>query len=82
MRTTIRLPDHLYTEVRVVAAASGSTVTSFIENALRAELARRASLADATPFRLKVWGGKGMGVQAGVELTNNAALLDLMEFGE
>lgn len=82
MRTTIRLSDHLYTEVRVAAASSGSTVTSFIEQALRAELARRAAAADATPFQLKTWGGKGMGVQPGVDLSDNGALLDLMELGE
>ena len=75
------LPDELYRQVKERARADSATFTSFLENALRRELARRdrppsgpsdVNLAPAT--------GSG-GVRPGVDITDNAALLDLMEEG-
>jgi len=40
MRTTLILPDDLYRELKRVAAAADRTMTSFVEEALRAALAR------------------------------------------
>lgn len=78
MRTTIRLPDELYREVRVTAAQSGETVTSFIEDALRAALARHGSEArPAERYRVRPTGEGGL--QPGIDLADGAALLDLME---
>lgn len=77
MRTTVRLPDDLYTEVRVRAAADGATVTSFIEEALRAALARRDEHTTVEPYRIEPWGSGGPA--PGVDLDDSAALLDLMD---
>lgn len=76
MRTTIRLDDDLLRQAKELAATSGRTLTAVIEDALRVQLAQRA-----TPKRrveLPTFGGGG-GLQPGVDLDNNAALLDLME---
>lgn len=77
VRTTIRLPDDLYTRVRVSAAADGGSVTSFIEEALRAALARREHRAAVEPYRVAPWGEGG--VAPGVDLDDTAALLDVMD---
>ncbi|UZN02637.1 CopG family transcriptional regulator [Cellulomonas sp. S1-8] len=78
MRTTLHLPDALYRDVKAAAAQSGRTVTSVVEDALRAELARfRAGTTDRTPFRIDAVGTGG--VLAGVDLDDSAALLDLVE---
>lgn len=76
MRTTIRLPDELYRQVRVKAAASGETVTSFIADALRAAVARREAASAVAPYRVAPFVGNGL--QPGVDLDDAAALLDLM----
>ncbi len=79
MRTTILLPDTLYRETKAAAAASGRTVTSLIEDALRERLARRAPTAKRPRrARLPVYRGK-RGVRAGVDLDDSAALLDVMD---
>jgi hypothetical protein len=75
VRTTIRLPDDLYGEVRRRALETSSTVTSVIENALRAALADRDQSAQTfvvEPFA-------GTGTRPGVDLADSAALLDAME---
>lgn len=78
MRTTVRLPDDLYRQVKVTAAEEGATVTSFIEEALRAALARHAGAASGgSAYRVRATGSGGL--QPGVDLTDAAALLDLME---
>lgn len=78
VRTTINLPDELYGEVRRRAAEEGRTVTSFLEQALRDALARHE--AGEKP-RFVVRPFRGGGVMPGVDLTNNAALLELEEEG-
>ena len=74
MRTTVRLPDELYDEVRRRAVDQGVTVTSFLEQALRRALAehRPGQHFVVEPFA-------GTGTLPGVDLHNNAALLDVME---
>lgn len=77
VRTTIRLPDELYTEVRVQAATQGSTVTSFIEEALREALRRHLDRSSQPPYVVEPYGDGG--VQPGVDLDDNAALAELMD---
>lgn len=77
MRTTILLPDDLYTEVRLTAAREQRTVTSVIEESLRDSLRRRTEAVDRPIFRVDVITG-GV-VLAGVDLDDSAALLDLMD---
>lgn len=78
MRTTLLLPDDLYREVKRVAADDGRTVTSFVEEALRAALARRDERPADRP-RYRVTPVSGRGTQPGVDLTDSSALTDLME---
>ena len=77
MRTTVRLDPHLLAEAKKRAAASGTTLTALLEQALRESLARREVKAAARPLRLKTF--KGNGLRAGVDLDDSAALLDLMD---
>lgn len=77
MRTTIRLPDDLYRSVRVSAAAEGATVTSFIEQALRAALRRDAASAAPEPYTVEPFVGDGL--RSGVDLDDNAGLLAVMD---
>lgn len=78
MRTTLLLPDHLYREVKRAAADEDRTVTSFVEAALRAALARREGpVPERGPYRVDAVAGNGL--QPGVDLTDGSALADLMD---
>lgn len=77
MRTTIRLPDELYARVRECAQQSGTTVTAYIERSLRRSIRdgdqpQPRAAFDFTPMT-------GDGLQPGVDLDDNSALLDLMD---
>jgi len=75
MRTTIRLDDDLYREIKAQAALEGRTVGEVIEDALR--LRRQRGHVDASFEPLPVYGGSG--VMPGVDLGDMAALRDVMD---
>ena len=50
MKTTLQLPDDLYREVKATAALSGRSVTSIIEESLRAFLAQASAPHDLPPL--------------------------------
>lgn len=75
MRTTIRIHDELYAEVRTRAAASGRSIGEVIEDALRVAFATSPPTTEPEPF--PVFGGSG--VMPGVDLSSNAALADAMD---
>ena len=77
MRTTVRLDDRLLVDAKRYAAQSGRTLTSLIDEGLRDVLARRAAPSPAEAVRLPT-GGRG-GLQPGVTLDSNAALLKIMD---
>ena len=77
MRTTIRMDDDLLTAVKAEAAARGETLTAFIEEAVRRQLAARRAIADSPAPELPVFAGDGL--LPGVDLDDSAALLNLME---
>ena len=79
MRTTIRMDDRLFGEIKHLAAETRRTLTAVIEDALREVLARRRQSrgTSSRPIRLPVV--KGGSLQPGVDLDCNAALLDLLE---
>lgn len=78
MRTTIRMDDRLFNEIKHLAAETRRTLTAVIEDALRESLARRRQVRGAsTPVRLPVV--KGGSLQPSVDLDSSASLLDLME---
>lgn len=76
MQTTIRMDDDLFRTVKAAAAEAGITLTAFIEEAVRARLARHAASPDQD-VDLTVYNGDGL--QPGVDLDDTATLLDLME---
>lgn len=77
MRTTINLDDDVLAETKRLALDTGRTLGRTIEALLREALARRGALAARHPIELPVvTGGR---VLAGVDLDDNAALLDHME---
>ena len=92
-RTTIRMDEELFAETKLFAARTGKTFQTVVEDALRMMLFRR-QLPTGLPrpsTSLPPWdvgreGGaarivtfKGDGLQPGVDLDDNASLLELME---
>lgn len=76
VRTTVRLDDDLYREVKARAAREGRTVASVLEDAVRVGMRRSAS-ADARPFVPPTFGSGGL--MPGVDLSNNASLSELLD---
>ena len=79
MRTTIRLNERLLAEAKRYATETGRTFTALVEDALHETLARQHRRAPARPIKLKTVGGSGP--QPGVDLDDNADLLELTERG-
>lgn len=77
MRTTVRLDGRLLADAKRYAAQSGRTLTSLIDEGLREVLARRTAPSQAEAVELPT-GGSG-GLQLGVTLDSNAALLEVMD---
>ena len=75
MRTTIDLNDALLRAAKARAARDRRTLKAVVEQALRAFLADPPPVAQDAPPIPVFHGG---GVQPGVDLTDNAALEDLM----
>lgn len=75
MRTTIKIDDALLAEAKARAARTGTTLNSVVENALRASFAERPERRE--PVSLPTFPGGRL--QAGVDLDDSAALLELME---
>jgi hypothetical protein len=77
IRTTLTIDDSLLAEYKRVAAETHRTLSYVIQDALRETLARRREAAIRQPVRLPVIGGGGL--QPGVDLDDNARLLELLE---
>jgi hypothetical protein len=78
LRTTVRLDDALIAQAKREAARRNETLTSLIEQGLRLVLARSDTPRRRKKVRLPVC-RVGGGVLPGVDLSNNAELLDIME---
>jgi hypothetical protein len=76
VRTTINIDEAAYRQAKARAAETGRSVREVIEDAVRDALAPRARDAVETQ-PLPVFGGSG--VLPGVDLSSNAALLDVMD---
>ena len=76
MRTTVNLDDHLLKDLKQLAAKTGRTMTSIIEDAIR-QAVRPQKPATRKKLRLTVVDGKGL--RPGVDLDDSASLLDLMD---
>ncbi len=77
MRTTIRLQDRLFRDVKRLAAESGRVFTALVEQSLRKTFAR-VERKPKRKVRLKT--SKGVFAR-GVDPDRSAALRDLMDAG-
>jgi len=77
MRTTLRIDDRILREARRIAAESGATLASVIEDLLREALARRRLRGKARAVRLPTYNGGGL--RSGVDLDDGRGLRDLMD---
>ena len=77
MRTTIKLDDALLAEAKTVAVATNRTLAKVVEDYVREGLARRRATTPARTMPLPTFDGGGL--MPGVDLDDNAALLELME---
>lgn len=76
MKTTLNLPDALYRDLKQKAAAEDRTITSVVEQALRAALAAGPDGPNAAP--LPTWpGGSSRGYL--VDLTDSRAVWDALD---
>ncbi len=78
MRTTIRIDDELYREVKAKAARSGRTVAAVLEDAVRRGLAPSERQAGGR-YRIQATGAGGL--QPGVDLSSNATVAEAMDEG-
>src|SRR6266540_3597387 len=79
MEITVELSPYLLDEARQVAAESGRTLDAVISDALCVELNRLRAWKQAPPPKVNLPTFGGGGVLPGVDLSNNAALFDLIE---
>jgi hypothetical protein len=77
MRTTLNIDDRLMRLVKERAAATGRTVTSIIETALR-DLLERELREESAPYELD-WTVVEGGAQPGVDLEDRDALYERMD---
>ena len=66
-------------EAKRYAAEHNQTLTNLIEEALREKILRQPKAEPKKPFTLARFSRPGNGLQPGVDLDDNAALLELME---
>lgn len=81
MRTTVILPDELYRQVKERARAEDRTITSFMEDALRRELARREAQEEASAYLVRPFSPRpGMrGTLPGVDVMDKDLIQDLLD---
>lgn len=73
MRTTLSIDDRLLAEAKARAHAAGITLGSYVEDALRRDLAARRSARGPVPLTVSSATG---GPRPGVDLTSNRGLYD------
>jgi hypothetical protein len=77
MRATIEIDNQLLSEAMARAAASGRTLSAVVEDALRQAMAGRPMRGSERTTKLPTFSGGRL--LPGVDLSDNAALLSLME---
>jgi hypothetical protein len=74
------MDDDLLEAVKRAAIGAGQTLTSFIEDSVRRQLAIQHDMEQSTSASLPTFAGDGL--LPGVDLDSNAALLNLMDSGQ
>jgi hypothetical protein len=77
MRITIHLPDDLIERAKNAALEADTTLSGFIENALREAMARWQNKKPGREIKLTTSGHGGL--LPGVNLDDSSATLDIME---
>jgi len=77
MRTTVRLDETLFREVKKYAAETGRSLTVVIADALRETLARRQKTSKSSPVRLPTFGGSRL--MPGINLDKTSELLGRLD---
>jgi Ribbon-helix-helix protein, copG family len=78
VRTTIRIDDELYRQVKTQAARSGRTVAAVLEDAVRRGLTRPEQRTESA-YTVRPTGSGGL--RPGVDLSCNAAVVEAMDEG-
>jgi hypothetical protein len=78
VRTTIRIDDDLYRQVKAKAARTGRTVAAVLEDAVRRGL-RPAEQSAASRYVVRPTGRGGL--RPGVDLSSNTAVAEAMDEG-
>ena len=78
MRTTVRLKDDLLKQAKRRAAKTHRSFTAFLEDAIRASLAPRASEKSSRKKVILPVSGKG-GTLPGIQMDDSASLHDVMD---
>lgn len=76
MRTTLNIHDGLYADIKKLAKESNTSVSAIVHDFLLEAFTRRAN-RKRDPVELPVYHGRG--TQPGVDITDNAGLLAIME---
>ena len=79
METIIHLDDQLFARTQQVAASTGQSVDAVIAHALTESLARQENSSSGEKIHL-IRNGT-MRIRPGVDISNNAELLEIMEEG-
>ena len=79
MRTSVHIPDELLKRAKKKAAEEGRTLTALIEEGLRTVLTEAGAVKQRRKRVELIVSEARDGVLAGIDLTNNAALQDLMD---
>lgn len=77
VRTTIKLDDDLFRAYKKRAAERGTTFAQEVEDALRADLQARRTVADDEPFEVLVFEGDDS--RSLIDINDNRVLHDLMD---
>jgi hypothetical protein len=77
MHTTIRLDDDPLRQAKALAAQTGRTLSTVIEDGLPEAVARHRRRQERPPVALRTVKGKGL--RPGVDLDNTAGLLDILD---
>ncbi|MGH3949250.1 MAG: ribbon-helix-helix domain-containing protein [Pseudonocardiaceae bacterium] len=78
MRTTIRIDDELYRQVKAKAARSGRTVAAVLEDVVRRGL-NPPEQRSGGRYVVRPTGSGGL--RSGVDLASNASLAEVMDEG-
>ena len=81
MRTTLDIDDELLKDAKKLAAERGTTLTAVMEDGLRVVVRHAKAQKPRRRVRLPTFGVPGQGFPPGVDISDNAALRDLMDEG-